>query len=474
MRVSLTTQTLSTAVLAQDSCPLHSFVCLYGGCFYLWGLPSLQMIWAGVFVTTVVAGTIAIICPFDCMQRPFLRDVIFFVAALFYTFVVLWDKKITKFEAIGFIIMYVVYVLVVVIGRFIYTRNKNRTTQLKNDNSSGVQNPSMLDEDAVNSSIQIPETLDEDALESAEIEEERQHLLHSHVHSHVEAGPDLSAVISPWGRFFTAINPIDTENWSQMKIYKKVYEVFKSPIMFFLVITIPVVDYEEENHNWNRYLNALQCFTGPVFCIFATKVGFNMMGSFPVWALVMLLAFCLAVLVFITSKNDTRPKIHSALAYLGFLVAVIWIYSIANEIVNILQTFGIAFSISSAILGLTFLAWGNSIGDFIADIAMARQGYPRMGISACFGGPLFNLLLGVGIPFTIGTIKNGDYQLKLTLEELVLAAFLAFSLVTSLIIVTASKFRMSRPYGLYLMILYVVFLVVAILTETGTIKADIN
>ena len=41
------------------------------------------------------------------------------------------------------------------------------------------------------------------------------------------------------------------------------------------------------------------------------------------------------------------------------------------------------------------LAWGNSIGDLIADTAMAKRGHPRTGFSACFGGPLFNLLLGI-------------------------------------------------------------------------------
>ena len=30
--------------------------------------------------------------------------------------------------------------------------------------------------------------------------------------------------------------------------------------------------------------------------------------------------------------------------------------------------------------------------DLIADTAMARQGFPRTGISACFGGPLFSIL----------------------------------------------------------------------------------
>ena len=56
---------------------------------------------AGIFVTTVVAGTIAIICPFNTMQRPFLRDVIFNIAATFMTFTVLWNKEIGKVEAIG-------------------------------------------------------------------------------------------------------------------------------------------------------------------------------------------------------------------------------------------------------------------------------------------------------------------------------------------------------------------------------------
>ena len=64
-----------------------------------------MLVGAGVFVTTVVAGTIAIIQPFDAMQRPFLRDIIFFLAATFWAFQILWKKEITKYEAIGEIVM---------------------------------------------------------------------------------------------------------------------------------------------------------------------------------------------------------------------------------------------------------------------------------------------------------------------------------------------------------------------------------
>ncbi|XP_052074372.1 mitochondrial sodium/calcium exchanger protein-like [Mytilus californianus] len=420
------------------------------------GLAFGALLGAGVFVTTVVAGTIAIICPFDAMQRPFLRDVIFYLGATFLTFTVLWQKEIGKIEAIGYILLYVLYVLIVVIGRYFYQKKKKTTVLAE-----------------ITVSPEDTENLDESYPNSVEISREDlgegKPLLPPREDQKREPG-------TPFEEFLSAINPIDVDEWSEMKWYAKGYEVFKSPLVFLLIITIPVVDYREENHKWNRYLNSLQIFTGFTFGSFATKVGLETIGgSFPVWVLLMVIGLILSIVVFCTSKNDVQPVYQPALAYLGFVLAVVWIYIIANEIVNILQTFGIVFNISDAILGLTLLAWGNSIGDLIADTVMAKQGFPRMGMSACFGGPLFNLLLGIGIPFTIGTIKNGGtYKIKITVEEVVLVSFLMISLLTSLVVVPLSKFRMSKPYGILLIVVYIVFLIVAILAETGTITGDIN
>ncbi|XP_060067382.1 mitochondrial sodium/calcium exchanger protein-like [Ylistrum balloti] len=422
------------------------------------GLAIGALFGAGVFVTTIVAGSIAVICPFQAMQRPFLRDVIFYLAAAFWSFTILWKKEIRKIEAIGFILMYVAYVLVVVIGRYIYQKYKS---------SIPLQNGEVRNDEEDEPYETIPGKHSSSA-------SERDPLLDDRINRSVEESDDVETR-GAFKDFLSAINPIDTEKWPEMKIYTKIYEVFKAPIMFLLVITVPVVDYDEDKHKWNRYLNSLQCFTGLFFSSLATKVGFDTIGgTFPLWALSLIIGAGLSLLVFFTSKDEVQPKYHPVFAYLGFLVACIWIYSVANEIVNILQTFGIVLNISNAILGLTLLAWGNSIGDLIADTVMARQGYPRMGISACFGGPLFNLLLGIGIPFTVATIKNGsDYQLEITFEEVVLAAFLMLSLIVSLLVVPLSKFKMSRMYGLILIVLYIVFLVVAILAETNVIDVKI-
>lgn len=108
-------------------------------------------------------------------------------------------------------------------------------------------------------------------------------------------------------------------------------------------------------------------------------------------------------------------------AFLGFLASAMWINAAATELVNILRTLGIIFQLSNTVLGLTLLAWGNSIGgegsaapqcppgmpwgppailrvsfcpstDTFSDLTMARQGYPRMAFSACFGGIIFSIL----------------------------------------------------------------------------------
>lgn len=33
---------------------------------------------------------------------------------------------------------------------------------------------------------------------------------------------------------------------------------------------------------------------------------------------------------------------------------------------------------------------GNSLGDFVANVTMAKMGYPLMAMSACFGGPMLS------------------------------------------------------------------------------------
>jgi Ca2+/Na+ antiporter len=83
---------------------------------------------------------------------------------------------------------------------------------------------------------------------------------------------------------------------------------------------------------------------------------------------------------------------------------------VAGEAVSVLQSLGLIFELDMAVLGLTVLAWGNSVGDLVADLSVARAGSPDMAVTACFAGPLFNLLVGLGFSFFVQTASNGPIQ----------------------------------------------------------------
>lgn len=67
---------------------------------------------------------------------------------------------------------------------------------------------------------------------------------------------------------------------------------------------------------------------------------------------------------------------------------------------------------------------GNSLGDFVANITIAKMGFPTMAVSACFGGPMlskfniFYLLIlyiissGVNIIFNLFRYSSWDWYCR--------------------------------------------------------------
>ena len=98
-----------------------------------------------------------------------------------------------------------------------------------------------------------------------------------------------------------------------------------------------------------------------------------------------------------TTSNPASRFFSGMLTIVAFFISMVWMDVVAGEVVSLLTAAGKICNISEALLGATVLAWGNSIGDFIADTALARAGNPRMGAASCFGSPLFNMLIGFGI-----------------------------------------------------------------------------
>ncbi|CAF2033558.1 unnamed protein product [Rotaria magnacalcarata] len=417
------------------------------------GLAFGALFGAGVFVTTVVAGTIGLVTPFTSIQRPLLRDIIFFIVAAFGAYVAMYDGKIYLVESLGFVIMYIVYLIVLIGGYFVNRRIKDRRALLQ----------AVQTEAAAKSygSVQATDETTVAADETSRI-----------IPDDSESQPDVTFALALRHAFL----PRTDTPWAERNLINKIFSIIRMPVLLILHFTVPLVDYDVQQHNWNKLLNSFLLLSGPLTVAILTKailtkVGFMKIANFfPVWAVVAIVGAILCFASLILTEYHTKPRYHSGFAFLGFAVSVVWIYCIANEIVNLLSTFGIVFGISNTILGLTFLAWGNSLSDYVSNVVSARQGYPNMGISACYGGPLLNFLMGLGIPFTFATIKNGaPFSIDVSLLQNVIAYFLFGSLAGTLVFIPLNKFYYGRRFGSLLIIYYVAFLVIAFLIETNVI-----
>lgn len=142
----------------------------------------------------------------------------------------------------------------------------------------------------------------------------------------------------------------------------------------------------DEDLGWNRWLLILQIFTGPIFCVFIVwanmEEDLEQPTKFLLKAILGSLVFSLVLLgiLLLTTSPDYRPKYHFLFCFLGFCISIAWISTIAGEVVGVLKAFGVILDISEAILGLTVFAVGNSVGDLVADITVARLGYPVMAL----------------------------------------------------------------------------------------------
>ncbi|KAI0033562.1 Sodium/calcium exchanger protein-domain-containing protein [Vararia minispora EC-137] len=285
-------------------------------------------------------------------------------------------------------------------------------------------------------------------------------------------------------------------------ILGKIAAIFAAPAVFALTLTLPVIvipydaahshyeksmsttdsliaiaegatecallaeeDIQEEmNHiSFNKWLMAAQCTLGPLFAI---GVLFKNMAN-QGWLLLAgsIAGLAIGVLIVVFAVDGEHPASRMARCSMGFAIAVVWIMAIADEVVNVLQTFGFIFGLSDAIVGLTIFAVGNSLADLVANMSVAVFA-PIMGFSACFGGPMLNMLLGVGIAGTYVTSQTGEaYVLHFSRTLLVSSLGLLLLLIMTAIFVPFNDYYLPRKWGFFLIASYVAIMIVNVVVE---------
>jgi Ca2+/Na+ antiporter len=256
--------------------------------------------------------------------------------------------------------------------------------------------------------------------------------------------------------------------WREKGRFGRILFVLMSPLHILLWLTVPHV----EDGVWHRGVTSVSLVGATCVISMALRLWAVYLGPVPLSVLLIGVSVVLAALFFRFTSKQAPPKYRLPFVLLAFFVSILWIYMTANELVAVLKFFGVAFNISTGILGLTVLAWGNSIGDFVANTVVARSGFPEMAISAAFGGPLFNTVFGLGMAVTYANIVHYPNPLvveKITNQSLTAFMFLGVGVLTSLIVIPLTKFVIRRWYAGVLITIYIAATTCGLLAEFGVL-----
>ena len=84
-------------------------------------------------------------------------------------------------------------------------------------------------------------------------------------------------------------------------------------------------------------------------------------------------------------------------------MSLLWIAIFAWTMVWWITIIGETLNINSTVSGLTIIAAGTSIPDALSSIAVAKEGYGDMAVSSSIGSNVFDILVGLPIPWIIKT-----------------------------------------------------------------------
>ncbi|KAG5232876.1 cation/calcium exchanger [Salix suchowensis] len=380
------------------------------------------------FVSSVVVGVISILTSprqISVDKCSFIRDVCFFLFSLCCLLLIIRVGKISLWGAISFLAIYLGYVSVVCIMHCQY-RKKNHLTADGNQEEfleSGIPLLGYVDDEKP---VSVDKTTDKDQQSSS-----------------IFCNLDSSLCY-----------------YSVRLLY-----VLELPLYFPRRLTIPVVSEER----WSRPFAVISVALAPILlaalCTSQSEKEFGSKSSLVTYMISGLVGIVLGNLAYVTTKKSSPPK-KSLLPWLagGFFMSVTWSYIIAEELVSLLIS-----------LGIDCPGLGQFPGDLIANVAMAVNGGAdgaQIAISGCYAGPMFNMLLGLGISLIISS--GSKYPSSFVIPEdpslYETLGFLIGSLLWSLVILPRKNMRLDRSLGIGLLAIYLCFLSLRLARSLGLLK----
>ncbi|KNA20363.1 hypothetical protein SOVF_053190 [Spinacia oleracea] len=413
-----------------------------------------------VFVTCVVVGTVSLLVANKRVQidrRCFIRDLSFFLVTILSLLLILFVGRITVGAAICFLMIYVLYAFVVAANELLrkeaHRLKFDAVTPLLPVNGSAFSLGGSEDDAIYSPLLDFESETDAPNLHPSL----PQWMWASNVaiYSHQSLRSDNER--SPWGWNDERGGESENSSFSCPKFFS----LLELPLSLPRRLTIPMV----EEKSWSKPYAVASATLAPILILFLWSYVDvpSSVGKDLAYVIGLAASCILGVLAYYYTTPDHPPQ-RLLLPWVlgGFFMSIVWFYMIASELVGLLVALGIILGINPSILGLTVLAWGNSMGDLVSNIALALNGGDgvQIALSGCYAGPMFNTLIGLGISLLLGAWSASpiSYIVPKDSSLFYTIGFLLTGLIWAIVILLKKDMRPSKVLGIGLISLYLIFL----------------
>uniref|UniRef100_A0A8C2MP93 Solute carrier family 24 (sodium/potassium/calcium exchanger), member 2 n=1 Tax=Cricetulus griseus TaxID=10029 RepID=A0A8C2MP93_CRIGR len=172
---------------------------------------------------------------------------------------------------------------------------------------------------------------------------------------------------------------------------------------------------------------------------------------------------------------DVRKPASRKFFPITFFGSITWIAVFSYLMVWWAHQVGETIGISEEIMGLTILAAGTSIPDLITSVIVARKGLGDMAVSSSVGSNIFDITVGLPLPWLLYTIIHRFKPVTVSSNGLFCAIVLLFIMLLFVILsIALCKWRMNKILGFIMFGLYFVFLVVSVLLEDRVLECPVS
>ncbi len=155
------------------------------------------------------------------------------------------------------------------------------------------------------------------------------------------------------------------------------------------------------------------------------------------------------------SKFFRKPEHYMS----NFMLSIVMIAFLCWVLVESAIGISHILDIPEIVIALTVLAVGTSVPDMVSSVIVAKQGRAGMAVSNAIGSNIFDIFIGLGLPWFIKSLITKE-PIEFNIAGLDVSVGLLFgSVLLILFFLILKKWRLTQNLGFTLILLYILYVI---------------